>query len=33
MLLEKEFFDNYQPTASDKPVKIGIDKSFNPFRR
>ena len=33
MLLEKEFFDNYQPTASDKPVKIGIDKSFNPFKR
>lgn len=33
MLLEKEFFDNYQPTASDQPVKWGVNKIFNPYQK
>jgi len=33
LLLENEFFANYNPKASDTPVKIGIGKSYNPFSR
>lgn len=33
MLLENEFFANFDPKASDAPVKIWIDKSFHPFNR
>ena len=31
MLLDKEFFENYNPKASDEPVRFSPDKSFNPF--
>ena len=31
MLLEKEFFENYNPKTSDTPARYGINKSFNPF--
>jgi len=33
MLLENEFFTNFNPKASDTPAKMGINKSFNPFYR
>lgn len=33
MLLEKEFFENYNPKTSDAPARMGIDKIYNPFKR
>lgn len=33
MLLEKEFFENYNPKASDEPVRFSPNKTFNPFNR
>jgi len=33
MLLEKEFFENFNPKTSDAPARFGIDKIYNPFNR
>lgn len=33
LLLEKEFFENFKPKTSDTPVRMHINKVFNPYKK
>jgi hypothetical protein len=33
LLLEREFFENYNPKTSDTPARFSIGKTFNPFNK